>query len=56
MLKLYVWIKDLFRREEGQEAVRYALITAIVGLAIITIPLGLWIGAFQTWLRTWPAS
>ncbi len=50
MLRLYVWLKDLFRHEEGQDMVEYALITAIVGFTIIAVTFGLLSGAFNTWV------
>jgi len=50
MLRIYAWLKELFRREEGQDMVEYALITAIVGFTIIAVTFGLLSGAFNTWV------
>ena len=35
MLKIYVWLTDLLRSERGQDMVEYALITAVISIAII---------------------
>jgi Flp pilus assembly pilin Flp len=50
MLKLYVSLKNLLRREEGQDVIEYALVTAVVSVGIIALVVatGL-LGAFTTW-------
>jgi len=50
MLKLYTWITDLLRREEGQDVIEYALISALISVAIVAVILatGL-VGAFGDW-------
>jgi Flp pilus assembly pilin Flp len=50
MLKLYTWLKDLIGREEGQDVIEYALISALVSVGIIAVVLatGL-IPAFTSW-------
>jgi Flp pilus assembly pilin Flp len=50
MLKLYTWITDLLRREEGQDVIEYALISALISVAIIVVVLatGL-VDAFGGW-------
>ncbi len=50
MLKLYTWLTDLIRREEGQDVIEYALISALISVGIITVVLatGL-VGAFADW-------
>jgi Flp pilus assembly pilin Flp len=47
LVRLVAW----FHREEGQDLIEYALITAVISVAIITglVVLGL-TGAFQTWV------
>ncbi len=35
MLELYVWLTNLFKREEGQGLVEYALIIFLVALAVV---------------------
>lgn len=35
MLGLYVWLTSLFKREEGQGLVEYALIIFLVALAVV---------------------
>jgi len=52
MLKLYVWLKDLLRSERGQDMVEYALITAVISIAIVLVAIGILGGtggAFTTW-------
>ena len=55
MLRLYVWLQEkaqsLVRREEGQDMVEYALITAIVGFTIIAVVFLLLLDAFQSWVQ-----
>ena len=55
MLRLYVWLQDkaqsLLRREEGQDMVEYALITAIVGFTIIAVVFLVLGKAFNTWVN-----
>jgi Flp pilus assembly pilin Flp len=48
-LMLRVW--DWFHREEGQDLIEYALITAVISVGIITglVVAGL-SGAFQDWV------
>jgi Flp pilus assembly pilin Flp len=50
MLKVYVWLKDLIRREEGQDVIEYALISALISVGIISVVLltGL-VDAFGAW-------
>ena len=52
MLKLYVWLKDLLHSERGQDMVEYALITAVISIAIVLVAIGILggaDGAFATW-------
>jgi Flp pilus assembly pilin Flp len=48
MLRVWAW----FHREEGQDLIEYALVTALISVAIITAvaltPLG---SAFDTWAQ-----
>ncbi len=46
MLKLYVWLMDLFRREEGQDLVEYALIATLAGSIIVVTVMAVLTGAF----------
>ena len=50
MLKLYTWIKGLLRSERGQDVIEYALISALISVAIVAVILatGL-VGAFGDW-------
>jgi Flp pilus assembly pilin Flp len=50
MLKLYVWMKNLLSREEGQDVIEYALISALISVGIVSVVLltGM-VGAFGTW-------
>jgi Flp pilus assembly pilin Flp len=50
MLKLYTWLMDLIRREEGQDVIEYALISALISVAIVITVLatGL-VDAFDDW-------
>ena len=50
MLKLYTWIKGLLRSERGQDVIEYALISALISVAIVSVILvtGL-VGAFGDW-------
>ena len=49
--RLFVRLLTWFHREEGQDLIEYALITAVISVALITglILTGL-TGAFQTWV------
>ncbi len=49
MLKLYVWMKDLLSSERGQDMVEYALITAVISIAIIVAVIAILGPAFTTW-------
>ena len=49
MLKLYVWLQDLLRNERGQDMVEYALITAVISIAIIVAVIAILGPAFTTW-------
>ncbi len=49
MLKLYVWLKDLLSSERGQDMVEYALITAVISIAIIVAVIAILGPAFTTW-------
>ncbi len=49
MLKLYVWLQDLIRNERGQDMVEYALITAVISIAIIVAVIAILGPAFKTW-------
>jgi len=35
MLKLYLWIRNMLEGEEGQDLVEYALIIALVSIALV---------------------
>ncbi len=52
MLKLYVWLKDLLRSERGQDMVEYALITAVISIAIIVAVIAILGPAFETWAES----
>ncbi len=52
MLKLYVWLNGLLRNERGQDLVEYALITAVVSIAIIVLVMGIIGPAFETWAES----
>ena len=49
MLKLYVWLTDLLRNERGQDMVEYALITAVISIAIVVAVIAIMGPAFTTW-------
>jgi len=49
MLKLYVWLKDLLSSERGQDMVEYALITAIISIAIVVAVIAILDPAFTAW-------
>lgn len=49
MLRLYVWLRDLIRREGGQDLVEYALIAALAGSIIVAVMVGTLTGAFGNW-------
>ncbi len=49
MLKLYIWVKDLLRNERGQDMVEYALITAVISIAIVIAVFAIIDPAFTTW-------
>ncbi len=49
MLKLYVWLKDVLQSERGQDMVEYALITAVISIAIIVAVIAILGPAFETW-------
>ena len=49
MLRLYVWLRDLCRREGGQDLVEYALIAALAGSLIVAVMVGTLSGAFGNW-------
>ena len=51
MLKLYVWLQDLLRNERGQDMVEYALITAVISIAIIVAVIAILGPAFETWAK-----
>ena len=57
MLKLYTWITDLLRREEGQDVIEYALISALISVGIISVVIltGM-VGAFGTWANAVKAA
>ena len=49
MLKLYIWMTDLLRRERGQDMVEYALITAVISIVVVLATIFLLGPAFNTW-------
>ncbi len=49
MLKLYIWLNGLLRNERGQDMVEYALITAVISIAIIVLLIGFLTPAFTPW-------
>ncbi len=52
MLKLYVWLNGLLRNERGQDLVEYALITAVVSIAVIVLIMAIIGPAFETWANS----
>ena len=52
MLKLYVWLTDKIRSERGQDMVEYALITAVISIAIIVAVIAILGPAFTTWANS----
>jgi Flp pilus assembly pilin Flp len=50
MQKLFAWIQNLISSERGQDAVEYALITAIMGGVVIAVTFGLLTAEFNTWV------
>ncbi len=52
MLKLYVWLTDKIRSERGQDMVEYALITAVISIAIIVAVIAILGPAFKTWAES----
>ena len=49
MLKIYVWLTSLIRGERGQDMVEYALITAVISIAIIVAVIAILGPAFTVW-------
>ena len=49
MLKLYIWLNGLLKGERGQDLVEYALITAVISIAIIVAVMVIIGPAFETW-------
>ena len=49
MLKLYVWLTGLLRNERGQDMVEYALITAVISIAIVVATIAILGPAFTDW-------
>ena len=49
MLKLYIWLNGLLKRERGQDMVEYALITAVISIVIVLATIALIGPAFTTW-------
>ncbi|MBI1885689.1 MAG: Flp family type IVb pilin [Chloroflexi bacterium] len=49
MLRMFVWLRDLVSREQGQDMVEYALITVLISLAIVLAAIGVLEGAFSDW-------
>ena len=49
MLKLFVWLKDVLQSERGQDMVEYALITAVISIAIIVAVIAILGPAFTAW-------
>ncbi len=52
MLKIYVWLTDLLRSERGQDMVEYALITAVISIAIIVAVIAILGPAFTVWAES----
>jgi len=51
MLKLYTWLKDLLQSERGQDMVEYALITAVISIAVVIAAIGILSPAFDSWAQ-----
>ena len=50
--RLFVRLLTCFQREEGQDMIEYALITAVISVALITGIILTGLGtAFQTWVN-----
>ncbi len=49
MLKIYVWLTSLLKSERGQDMVEYALITAVISIAIIVAVIAILGPAFGVW-------
>ena len=56
MSKLYVWFKGLLSSEGGQDMVEYALITALISVAIVIAAVGVLEGSFTTWANNLAAE
>ena len=52
MTKLYTFLKGLLRNERGQDLVEYALITAVISIAIIVAVMLIIGPAFTTWANS----
>ncbi len=52
MLKLYIWLNGLLRNERGQDMVEYALITAVISIAIIVAVIAILGPAFTSWAES----
>ena len=53
MTKLFDLIKGLIRREDGQDVIEYALISALISVGVIAIILGTGlIASFETWANS----
>ena len=52
MLKLYIWLNGLLKNERGQDLVEYALITAVISIAIIVVVMAIIGPAFETWANS----
>ena len=52
MLKLYIWLNGLLKSERGQDMVEYALITAVISIAIVIAVFAIIDPAFTTWAES----
>ncbi len=52
MTKLYTWLKGLIKSKRGQDMVEYALITAVISIAIIVAVIAILGPAFTTWANS----
>ena len=49
MLRVYVWLTEQLRREEGQDMIEYALIASVSAIAVVLATAAILQPAFATW-------
>jgi len=49
VLRVYVWLTELLRRENGQDMIEYALIAALISIVVVVAAAGILEVAFAEW-------